>query len=115
MTDKIVVFVTAGSLRESKKIARRLVESRLAACVNITSPIRSIYRWQDKIEDAGEYVLIIKTRRDLFESVRAVVAKIHTYTTPEIISVPIVDGAADYLEWLDRSLVEEPEGDASPR
>ncbi|HLI30357.1 MAG TPA: divalent-cation tolerance protein CutA [Terriglobia bacterium] len=109
MTDKIVVLVTTGSLREGKKIARHLVESRLAACVNISSPIRSIYRWQGKLSDDHEYLLIIKTSRGLFAAVRAAVLKIHTYATPEVISLPIVDGSADYLQWLDSSLAKQGE------
>lgn len=104
MTDKIVVLVTAGSLRESKKIARRLVESRLAACVNVTQPVRSIYRWQGKISEDREWLLIIKTTRKRFAEVKAAVLEIHSYTTPEIISLPILDGSKDYLVWLEDSV-----------
>ncbi|MGH9354737.1 MAG: divalent-cation tolerance protein CutA [Terriglobia bacterium] len=104
MTDKIIVLVTAGSLRESKKLARRLVESRLAACVNITSPVRSIYRWQGKLTEDREYLLVIKTSRGLFGALRTAILQVHTYATPEIISLPIIDGAVDYLKWLKGSL-----------
>ncbi len=104
MTDKIVVFVTAGSRREGRKIAKRLVGSRLAACVNLTAPIESIYGWKGKVETSAEVLLIIKTRRELFSRIEAEVRKLHAYTTPEIICLPIIEGSADYLKWLDDSL-----------
>lgn len=104
MTDKIVVLVTAGNLRESRKIARRLVESRLAACVNITQPIRSIYRWKGKVANDREFLLFIKTTRELFEEVKTAVTRSHSYTTPEIISLPIIDGSPDYLQWIEESV-----------
>jgi periplasmic divalent cation tolerance protein len=104
MTDKIVVLVTAASLRESTKIARQLVEAKLAACVNITQPIRSIYRWQGKMADEREFLLIIKSTRELFPEIKAAVSKIHSYQTPEIISLPIIDGSENYLQWLSDSV-----------
>jgi periplasmic divalent cation tolerance protein len=104
VTDKVVVLVTAGSLRESKKIARRLVSSRLAACVNISSPVQSLYRWQGKVANDREFLLIIKTSRHRFDEVRSCIASIHSYTTPEIISLPIIDGSPDYLQWIESSI-----------
>ncbi len=104
MTDKIVVLVTAASLRESTKIARQLVEAKLAACVNITQPIRSIYRWQGKMADEREFLLIIKSTRGLFPEIKAAVSKIHSYQTPEIICLPIIDGSENYLQWLSDSV-----------
>jgi len=104
MTDKIVVLVTAASLRESAKIARQLVEAKLAACVNITQPIRSIYRWQGKMADEREFLLIIKSTRELFPEIKAAVSKIHSYQTPEIICLPIIDGSENYLQWLGDSV-----------
>jgi periplasmic divalent cation tolerance protein len=104
VTDKIVVLVTAGSLRESRKIGRKLIESRLAACVNITAQVESIYRWQGKISNGREYLLIIKTTRNLFDELKSTVARIHSYTTPEIISLPIIDGWTDYLQWIESSV-----------
>lgn len=104
MTDKIVVLVTAASLRESTKIARQLVEAKLAACVNITQPIRSIYRWQGKMADEREFLLIIKSTRELFPEIKAAVSKIHSYQTPEIICLPIIDGSENYLQWLSDSV-----------
>lgn len=104
MTDKIVVLVTAGSLRESRKIGRTLIESRLAACVNITAQIESIYRWQGKLSNTREYLLLIKTTRDRFDELKSTVARIHSYTTPEVISLPVTDGLEDYLQWIDSSV-----------
>lgn len=104
MTDKIVVLVTAGSLREAKTIARRLVESRLAACVNIGQPVQSIYRWKGKIAESRELLLLIKTRRNLFAEVRDAILKRHSYTTPEVICLPVLDGSTPYLQWIDESV-----------
>ena len=104
MTDKIVVFSTCDSEEQAGRIARALVEQRLAACVNIVPGARSIYRWKGQIEDAAEWMLIIKSRRDLMEQLRAAIGKIHSYEVPELLAVPVVDGSASYLAWLDREL-----------
>ncbi|HXJ92242.1 MAG TPA: divalent-cation tolerance protein CutA [Terriglobia bacterium] len=100
MTDKIVILVTAPSLKEARKIARNLVEERLAACVNVTPPVESIYRWQGKIENGRERLLVIKTAREIFAEVEAAIRKLHSYTNPEILCLPIIDGSRDYLDWL---------------
>ncbi len=104
MTDKIVVLTACDSEEQAERIARRLVEQRLAACVNILPGARSVYRWKGKIENSTELVLIIKSRRDLFTALRAEIAKIHSYDVPEVIALPIVDGSEAYLGWLDREL-----------
>ncbi len=104
MTDKIVVLTTCDSLEVATNLARGLVEQRVAACVNIMPGARSIYHWKGKIEDATEWLLIIKSRRDLFPALRAAVEKLHTYEVPELIALPIVDGSQPYLAWLDREL-----------
>jgi len=104
MTDKIVVFSTCDSEEQAGQIARALVEQRLAACVNIVPGARSIYHWKDQVEDAAEWMLIIKSRRDLMDQLRAAIGKIHTYEVPELLAVPVVDGAESYLAWLDREL-----------
>ena len=104
MTDKIVVLSTTDSEEAAATLAKALVDQQLAACVNILPKVRSIYRWQGKIEDASEWVLVIKTRRDLFERVSAALTKLHSYEVPEVIAIPIVDGSAPYLAWLDKML-----------
>ena len=104
MTDKIVVLTACDSAMLAEQLARHLVERRVAACVNILPKARSIYRWQEKIEDAVEWILLIKSRRDQFASLRAEIQKLHTYEVPEIIAFPVVDGSEAYLDWLDGQL-----------
>jgi periplasmic divalent cation tolerance protein len=104
MTDKIVVLNTCASMEEAEKIARRLVETRLAGCVSILPGARSVYRWQGKIEDSGEWLLLIKSSRGHFDGLRAELEKLHSYDVPEIIALPIVDGAANYLNWLEAEI-----------
>jgi periplasmic divalent cation tolerance protein len=104
MTDKIVVLTTCDSEKHAAELGRHLVELRVAACVNILPKARSIYRWQEKIEDAGEWILLIKSRRDLLAALRAEIEKIHTYEVPEVIALPVVDGSEAYLGWLDGQL-----------
>ncbi|MFN3395346.1 MAG: divalent-cation tolerance protein CutA [Thermodesulfovibrionales bacterium] len=103
-TDKtieaIVVYITAPNEEEAAKIARTIVEERLAGCVNIVKGIRSIYSWQGKIEDESEVLMVVKTRKELFESLSKRVKELHSYTVPEIIALPIIEGFDDYLNWL---------------
>jgi periplasmic divalent cation tolerance protein len=100
MTDKIVVLSTCADADEAERIARHLVEARLAACVNVVPGIRSFYRWQGAIEASGEWLLIIKSSRAQFVSLRAALETIHSYQVPEVIAVPILDGSPNYLDWL---------------
>src|SRR5271154_2864351 len=109
MTDKIVVLTTCDSEMLAEQLARQLVEHRVAACVNILPKARSIYRWQEKIEEAGEWVLLIKSRRDLFAALRAEIQRLHTYEIPELIAIPIGDGSEAYLAWLDSELTKPAE------
>ena len=104
MTDKIVVLSTCDSEEQAARLARHLVEHRLAACVNILPNIRSIYRWDEKVEDSSEWMLVIKSRRDLFLALRAEIERLHSYVTPEIIAMPVVDGSEAYLGWLEHEL-----------
>lgn len=104
MTDKIVVFSTCASAEEAERIARTLVEKKLAACVNILPAVRSIYRWKGAVEDGPEILLVIKSSRPLFDELQAEIGKMHSYEVPEAIAIPIVAGAESYLEWLDREL-----------
>jgi periplasmic divalent cation tolerance protein len=104
VTDKIVVFVTASSRAEARKIARRLITLHLAACVNVTEPVESTYRWKGKVAREKEFLLVIKTTRDLFKKIEREVLKAHSYTTPEIIALPVIDGTANYLAWIAKSV-----------
>ena len=104
MTDKVVILVTTASRDEGKKIARHLVESRLAACVNISPSIESVYRWEGKMAEEVEYLLIIKSVRELFPEIRTEISKLHSYQTPEIICLPVVEGSRNYLQWISDSV-----------
>jgi periplasmic divalent cation tolerance protein len=104
VTDKVVILVTAASKKECRKIAWHLVESKLAACVNITQPIESVYRWQGKIATDREYQLFIKSRRELFPEIKAAIRALHSYQIPEIICLPIIDGLRNYLQWVSDSV-----------
>jgi periplasmic divalent cation tolerance protein len=104
MTDKRIVLTTAGSEEEARKIARHLVERRLAACVNIVSRITSLYRWKDKVEEAGEWLLIIKTTGPAFNEVRTALADLHSYELPECICLAVEDGSTNYLQWIGESV-----------
>jgi len=104
MTDKIVVLTTCGSPEEAVRLARRLIEARLAACVNVIMQIRSFYRWKGEIADAGEWLLIIKTSRDKFDALRVVLEGAHSYELPEVLAIPVVAGSPTYLTWLEGEL-----------
>ena len=104
MTDKVVILTTCESADQASKLARHLVEQRLAACVNIIPDIASVYRWKDEIEDAREILLIVKSRRELVDRVRAEIEKRHSYEIPEVLAIPVVDGSEAYLAWLDHEL-----------
>src|SRR5262249_34391339 len=104
MTDKILVLSTCESEQEAEAIARHLVGKRIAVCVNIIPGARSIYRWKGEVEAAAEYVLLIKSRRDLFDDLRTELEKVHSYEVPEVIALPIVDGSEPYLAWIDREI-----------
>jgi periplasmic divalent cation tolerance protein len=104
MTDKIVVFSACSTLEEGRRIARKLIEEQLAACVNVIPGARSFYRWKGAIEEAEECLLVIKSSRDLFDRLRLKLEKSHTYEVPEVVAVQVVDGAPNYLNWLDSEL-----------
>jgi periplasmic divalent cation tolerance protein len=99
-TGAAVVLVTAASEEQAGLIAHALVGERLAACVNVVSPIRSTYRWNDEVQTDTEHLIIIKTRANLVAKVEVRVKELHSYELPEVIALPIVAGAKAYLEWL---------------
>ncbi len=100
MTNNRIVLTTAGSQEEAQKIAQALVDRRLAACVNIVPRVRSIYRWEDKVETAEEWLLVIKTTSSAFDRVRAAIRELHSYDLPECICLAIEDGSKEYLDWI---------------
>jgi periplasmic divalent cation tolerance protein len=115
MTDKRIVLTTAGSEEEAHRIARHLVEGRLAACVNIVPQVASIYRWQNKIESAQEWLLIIKTSADRFPAVRDAIRELHSYDLPECLAFSVEAGSLPYLKWLEESVTRRSPRAGSPR
>ena len=106
-TGAICVYTTTDTEEQAEAIARALVERRLAACVQVQGPMRSTYRWQEKVEYAQEWLCAVKTRRAAYEQVEAAIRALHAYDEPEIIAVPIVAGSAGYLAWLQNEVQDE--------
>lgn len=104
MTDKRIVLCTCSSETEAERIAEYLVESRLAACVNLVSQVKSIYRWENKVESSWEWLLVVKTTAEKFAAVREAIRGLHSYEVPECISIAIDDGSASYLGWIEQSV-----------
>ena len=104
MKKYIVVFITVDGNKEAKKISGYLVRNKLAACVNIVPKISSIYWWKGKIEKSKELLLVVKTKKAIFKKLIKEVKKLHSYTVPEIISLPITGGNKDYLNWIEGSI-----------
>jgi len=105
LTDKCVVLVTCASVAEAKRIARNVVENRLAACANILpGAVTSIYRWKGKVESARERMLLIKTSRKRLAKLQAAIERLHSYDVPEFIALPIAAGSRAYLGWLEENL-----------
>ena len=102
MTDGQLVLTMLPTADAAAEIARTLVEERLAACGNLVPAIRSIYRWQDKIEDTNEVLLLLKTKTEHFERLKGRILELHPYEVPEVLAIPIEAGYAAYLEWIGR-------------
>lgn len=103
MKNHIVIYITSGNAEEAENIATGLVKEGLAACVNIVPKIKSIYKWKGNICNDDEFLLIAKSRKTLLKEVIKWVKEQHSYETPEIIALPIVDGSKDYLQWIEDS------------
>lgn len=99
-----IVFVTAAE-KDGSEIAEKLVTQKLAACVNII-PVRSIYKWKGKIEDDKENLLIIKTNVTKIDELKTTLKQIHPYEVPECLILSIEDGLPDYLNWIDKTIME---------
>jgi len=104
MSPYVVVIVTVANRDEAVKIVRSLLEERLIACANIVGPISSIFWWKGKIEEAGEFLVFMKSHENLFERLSEKIAEIHSYEVPEILALPIIKGSPSYLKWLSKSL-----------
>lgn len=100
MTDVLVVFVTTPSAEVAAGLARALVEARLAACGNVVPGLRSIYRWEGKVEDEAEVLLLLKTTRERLPALRDEVLRRHPYQVPEVVALPVEGGSAAYLDWV---------------
>ena len=100
MSKLIIILCTVPSKDEGTKIAQRLIQDELAACVNMTGSVSSIFKWKGEICSEEEYILIIKTRSDLFNKIKEEILSLHPYELPEIISLPISDGLDLYLQWI---------------
>jgi periplasmic divalent cation tolerance protein len=103
-SNAIVVFITAPTQEESKRLAERLVEAKLAACVQILPEMESVYRWEGKVERQTEHLLIAKTTSERFEELEKEVRAMHSYDTPEIVSFPLTKSSPDYLRWVQESV-----------
>lgn len=106
MNEALVVLITAPNMGEAEKIARLLLEKKLAACCNLVSGVRSLYQWDGKIGDDAEVLLIVKTKKTAFERLKAAVVSIHSYKVPEVIALPVTAGHQAFLEWIDASVHE---------
>ena len=111
MTHQIVIISTCADAAEAERVARLLLDERLAACVSILPRVRSYYHWEGAIQSGEEYLLLIKTARALFEQVTARVEAVHSYQVPELLALPVVEGSAKYLEWMDLNLRDTGKGD----
>src|ERR1035438_364375 len=109
MTDKIVVLTTCAAASDAERMARALVDGRLAARVHVGPGVRRFYHGKGETQSGEEYLLIVKTSRDLFDALRAEMAKLHPYELPELLALPVVAGAEDYLIWLQSNLRGAPE------
>jgi periplasmic divalent cation tolerance protein len=103
----VIVLTNAPDRAVAEKIARMLVDDTLAACVNILGACSSVYRWQGKVETADEVPLLIKTRSEIYAEVETAIKRLHPYELPEIVAVPVAQGSAEYLEWINAATVTE--------
>ena len=101
--DVIVVLITAGSIEEGERIAGSLVDSHLVACVNVVPSVKSIFIWEGKTDQQSEVLLIAKSRKALLNQIIERVKKIHSYSVPEVIAIPVIGGSEDYLKWVEET------------
>jgi len=104
VSEHVLVLSTVGSAADGERIARALVERRLAACVNLLPGVLSVYRWQGEVRQEQEWLLLVKTREQALPSLRAALVSLHPYELPELVALPISAGHEPYLRWIDDSL-----------
>jgi periplasmic divalent cation tolerance protein len=104
VSDRVVALSTVGTAEDAERIARALVERRLAACVNVVPGVVSVYRWKGAVERDEERLLVIKTRAERLEALRQALVELHPYEVPELVALPVEAGHAPYLAWLDESV-----------
>jgi periplasmic divalent cation tolerance protein len=109
----VVIFVTAESEEQARRICDVLLKKKLIACANIVRNVESLFWWQGKVEHSAELLLIMKSRRELLEEITRLVKENHSYDVPEVVALPIVGGNPDYLHWIDESVEIEQKGDSS--
>jgi periplasmic divalent cation tolerance protein len=100
----IVIFITTSSIQEAQKIAEHLVAVHLVACVNIIESVQSVFWWENKVDRANESLVIVKTMKKNFKKIVKAVKSFHSYSVPEIIALPIIDGNPDYMKWIKDSV-----------
>lgn len=100
MSEQLVVLIMAGSQEEAEHLAHSLVAEMLAACVNVVPGVTSVYRWEGEIQRDQEWLLIVKTQREVLDNLVQRVQALHSYEVPEIIALPLVGGSEAYLRWL---------------
>ncbi len=100
MNEFLVVLTTAGTKEEAERIGKTLVEESLAACINVIFPLTSIFSWEGRIEQAEEALLLMKTKRTLYEKLETRLKQLHSYQTPEVIALPVIFGSPEYLKWV---------------
>jgi len=107
MNEYLQVFTSVEKREDADLIASTVVRKRVAACAQILGPIQSTYWWKGKVEEAGEWLCVMKTRKELFSALEKEIKNIHPYEVPEIIALPIVAGSKSYLQWIDDETMKE--------
>lgn len=108
VSERLVVLSTVASAEDAERIAGELVVRRLAACVNVVPSVVSVYRWKGELQRDAERLLVIKTRRERFDALRAALIELHPYELPELLALPVAAGHPAYLEWLDAGVAADP-------
>ena len=97
----VLIYITASDAEEAKQIGRRIVKERLAACANVVEKVHSLYWWKGKLEESGEALLLLKSRKEKVKDIVAMVKKLHSYENPAVVALPILEGSEEYLKWIE--------------